>query len=78
VWWGKYPKTDMITLGQTEYLAALEHASSAEIVGAALCDALIAHCALKAAAAVLLTWNVRDFARISRVVADLVKTPADL
>jgi predicted nucleic acid-binding protein len=47
-------------------------------VGAATYDALIAHCALKAGADVLLTWNVRDFTRLGPAVAQLVKTPLEM
>jgi predicted nucleic acid-binding protein len=56
----------------------LELASSGTIVGAAAYDALIAHCALKAEADILLTWNVRDFARFGPAIARLVKTPLEL
>jgi predicted nucleic acid-binding protein len=41
-------------------------------------DALIAQCALKAGAEVLLTWNVADFKRMGAAVARIVTTPADL
>ncbi len=68
----------LITLSEQEYLAALEVASSGNIVGAALYDALIAQCALKAGANALLTWNVRDFTRLGPSVAKLVKTPLQL
>jgi predicted nucleic acid-binding protein len=47
-------------------------------VGAAAYDALIAHCALKAGADILLTWNVRDFTRLGSAVAQLVKSPLEL
>ena len=65
----------LVSLHPQEYVAALELASSSGIVGAAIYDALIAHCALKAGADVLLTWNARDFARFGPAVARLVKTP---
>lgn len=68
----------LIALSEGEYLSALELASSGAIVGAAVYDALIAHCALKAEADVLLTWNVRDFSRFGPAIARLVKTPAEL
>jgi predicted nucleic acid-binding protein len=41
-------------------------------------DALIAQCAVKAQADVLLTWNTRDFLRFGRDIAQLVKTPAEI
>ncbi|MGC1187636.1 MAG: PIN domain-containing protein [Candidatus Acidiferrales bacterium] len=68
----------LITLSEQEYVSALELASSGAIVGAAAYDALIAHCAVKAAANILLTWNVRDFTRLGPAVAQLVKTPLEL
>jgi len=45
----------LIALNEQEYVAALELAASESIVGAAIYDSLIAHCALKAGAEVLLT-----------------------
>ena len=68
----------LITLNEQEYVSALELASSGTIVGAAAYDALIGHCALKAGAGVLLTWNIRDFKRLGPAVAQLVKTPLEL
>ncbi|MGA2302177.1 MAG: hypothetical protein ABSG77_15955, partial [Candidatus Acidiferrum sp.] len=53
-------------------------ASSGTIVGAAAYDALIGHCALKAGANILLTWNVRDFTRLGPAISRLVKTPLEL
>jgi predicted nucleic acid-binding protein len=71
-------RLSLIALNEQEYVAALELASSGTIVGAALYDALIAHCALKARAETLLTWNVRDFTRLGSTVAQIVKTPMEL
>ena len=59
----------LISLSEQEYVSALEATSSGTIVGAAAYDALIAHCALKAGADVLLTWNVRDFTRFGAAIA---------
>ena len=67
----------IITLNEQEYVSALESASSGTIVGAAAYDALIAQCALKAGADILLTWNVRDFTRLGPTIARLVKTPLE-
>lgn len=68
----------LITLSEQEYVSTLELASSGAIVGAAAYDALIAQCALKAGADILLTWNVRDFTRLGSAVAQLVKTPLEV
>ncbi len=66
----------LITLGEQEYISTLR-THSPTIVGGAAYDALIAQCAVKARADVLLTWNVRDFTRFGADVARLVKTPLD-
>jgi predicted nucleic acid-binding protein len=68
----------LITLSEQENVSALELASAGTIVGAAAYDALIAHCALKAGADILLTWNVRDFTRFGPALAPLVKTLLEL
>lgn len=66
------------SLDEAEYVSVLESLSETGIVGAASYDALIANCALKADAAVILTWNVRDFARFGPDISRRVKTPLDL
>ncbi len=71
-------KLTLISLSESEYVAALEMASSGTVVGAPAYDALIAQCALKAGAEVLLTWNVRDSTRLGPAVARLVKTPLEV
>lgn len=68
-------RLSIIFLTELEYFSALERISKFGIVGAATYDMLIAQCALKAGADILLTWNVRDFVRFGSDVADLVKTP---
>jgi hypothetical protein len=58
----------LATPSEQEYVFALEVVSSRTIVDAADCVALIAHCALKVGADILLTWNVRDFTRLGSAV----------
>lgn len=70
-------KLTIVSLTQEEYLSAIRSASKT-IVGGAAYDALIAQCAVKARADVLLTWNIRDFIRLGPEVASMVKTPLDL
>ena len=67
----------VISLTEQEYVSALESVSGS-IVGGATYDALIAQCAVKAGADVLLTWNVRDFTRFGPHIARLVKTPLEV
>jgi predicted nucleic acid-binding protein len=66
----------LVSLSEAEYIAAIEEIS-ATITGGATYDALIARCAVKVQADVLLTWNLRDFTRFSQEVAALVKTPLE-
>jgi predicted nucleic acid-binding protein len=56
----------------------LDRQSAAGITGGAIYDAMIAQCAVKAEAEILLTWNLRDFTRFGPEVAQLLKTPLDL
>jgi predicted nucleic acid-binding protein len=65
-----------VALTESEYLATIETYSS-KIVGGAIYDALIARCALKADADILLTWNARDFVRLGDDIAPRVKNPAE-
>ena len=67
----------LVPLSEAEYLTALETASP-DIVGNAFYDWMIARCAIKSGAAVLLTWNVRHFNRFGVEVARIVKTPAEI
>ena len=70
-------KLTVISLSEQEYVSAIQSVSEI-VVGGAAYDALIAQCALKAQADVLLTWNTRDFVRFGPNIARLVKTPLDL
>jgi len=70
-------KLTIVSLTEQEYVSTLETASPA-IVGNTAYDALIARCAIKAGAAVLLTWNVRHFMRLGPDVSRIVKTPVEL
>jgi predicted nucleic acid-binding protein len=67
----------VIALSEQEYVSALRNIS-ATIVGGAAYDALIAYCAVKSGADVLLTWNIRDFTRFGPGIARLVKTPLEV
>ena len=66
----------LISLTAAEYISVIE-AGAATVVGGAVYDALIARCALKAGADVLLTWNMRDFTRFGPELASLVRTPLE-
>jgi predicted nucleic acid-binding protein len=65
-----------VSLDDQEYFKALEASSALGIAGGALYDALLAHCALKAKAQAIYTWNVKDFTRLGPEIGGRVKTPA--
>jgi predicted nucleic acid-binding protein len=68
----------LISLDDSEYFYALEVASSQAVVGNTAYDALIASCAIKAGATILLTWNTRHFSRLGDDISRIIKTPLDL
>ncbi len=53
--------TPIVHLTGSEMWSALREAQRRELIGAQMYDALIAIAALKAKAATLITWNVRNF-----------------
>lgn len=65
----------VVSLTDQEYFRALEAAAALGIAGGAIYDRLLAHCALKAKAQAIYTWNTRDFARFGAPIAGRVKTP---
>lgn len=66
----------VITLDETEYLSLLDDAAEADVRGGTCYDALIAHCALKAQAATIYTWNAKHFKRLGERIASRVSLPS--
>ncbi len=66
---------EIVPLDGREYRMAIREAASAGIVGGTMYDALLGWCALKAHATRIYTWDVADFQRLSREIADKVRTP---
>jgi predicted nucleic acid-binding protein len=65
----------VVALDEREYYAAIKKAAAAGIVGGTIYDALLAHCALKAKADTIYTWNIRHFEQFGQVIAERLKTP---
>jgi predicted nucleic acid-binding protein len=65
----------VIALDDREYYGAIKNAAASGIVGGTICDALLAHCALKAKADTIYTWNIRHFKRFGQAVAERLRTP---
>jgi len=68
-------RLSMVALSSEEYADALQASAARGIVGGAIYDALLAHCALKAKAEAIYTWNVRHYALCGREVAGRLRTP---
>ncbi len=66
----------IVSLDYQEYFKVLEASSTIGITGGAIYDALLGHCALKAKAQTIYTWNTKDFMRLGSAIARRVKTPA--
>jgi predicted nucleic acid-binding protein len=65
----------LVALDEQEYLGMAEASAAAALAGGAIYDAILGHCALKAEAEAIYTWNARDFLRLSPAIASRVKSP---
>lgn len=65
----------IVGLDEQEYFQTLEASATAGLTGGAIYDSLLGHCALKAGAETIYTWNTRDFLRLPAAIAGRVKTP---
>ncbi len=65
----------IIALGGDDYADALPVSANLGIVGRGIYDALLAHCASKAGAEVIYTWNARHYKRCDHEVTSRLRTP---
>ena len=65
----------IIALTGDEYADALQASSARGIVGGAIYDAMLAHCAVKAQAETIYTWNARHYALCAPEVTKRLQTP---
>ena len=65
----------LIALDEREYFQMAEASASGGLAGGAIYDAILGHCALKAKAEVIYTWNTRDFLRLPPAIAGRVRNP---
>jgi predicted nucleic acid-binding protein len=65
----------IVALASDEYADALEAAAALGIVGGGIYDAMLAHCALKAKAEAIYTWNTRRYTLCGREVVGRLRTP---
>lgn len=65
----------IVALDGEEYANALQASASAGIVGGSIYDAMLAHCALKANAETIYTWNARHYLLCGPEVIRRLRTP---
>jgi predicted nucleic acid-binding protein len=65
----------LVGLDEQEYFQMLEDSATAGILGGGIYDSILGHCALKAGAETIYTWNTKDFLRLRAAIAGRVKTP---
>jgi predicted nucleic acid-binding protein len=65
----------IIALDGDEYANALEAAAALGIVGGSIYDAMLAHCATKAKAQAIYSWNGRHYALCGPEITRRLRTP---
>jgi predicted nucleic acid-binding protein len=68
-------RLSIIALSGDEYADALQVSSALGIVGGGIYDAVLAHCALKAQAETIYSWNGRHYAQCGPEVTKRLRTP---
>ena len=68
-------RLSMVALSGEEYADALQASAARGIVGGAIYDAMLAHCALKSQAQAIYTWNTRHYALCGLEIAGRLRTP---
>jgi predicted nucleic acid-binding protein len=68
-------RLSVIALSADEYADALQASAAMGIVGGGIYDAMLAHCALKAKAEAIYTWNARHYTLCGREVVARLCTP---
>jgi predicted nucleic acid-binding protein len=68
-------RLSIVALSGDEYAGALEASAALGIVGGAIYDAMLAHCAIKAQAEAIYSWNARQYAQCGPEVTRRLRTP---
>jgi predicted nucleic acid-binding protein len=68
-------RLSIIALSGDEYADALQSSAALGIVGAGIYDALLAHCAIKAQAETIYSWNSRHYGQCAPEVTGRLRTP---
>ena len=65
----------ILSLGREEYFRAISRNAALGVVGGTIYDALLAHCALKAKAEAIYSWNIRHYQLLGPDVTKRLRTP---
>jgi predicted nucleic acid-binding protein len=68
-------RLSIIALTGDEHADALERSAAGGIVGGSIYDAMLAHCAIKARAEIIYSWNARHYALCGEEVTRRLRTP---
>jgi predicted nucleic acid-binding protein len=68
-------RLSIVALDGDEYAGALQASAGLGIVGGGIYDAMLAHCALKAKAEAIYTWNIRHYTLCGDEVVRRLRTP---
>ena len=68
-------RLSIIGMSGDEYADALTASATAGVVGGGIYDAMLAHCALKAKAEIIYTWNERHYGLCGPEVVRRLRTP---
>ena len=68
-------RLSLVSLNGEEYVRALGAAASLGIVGGGMYDALLAHCALKAEAETIYSWNARHYSQCGPEITRRLQMP---
>ena len=68
-------RLSIIALSGDEYADALQASSALGIMGGGIYDAMLAHCAIKAKAEAIYTWNARHYILCGPGVVGLLRKP---
>ncbi len=68
-------RLSLVALNDEEYFQMAQACAASGLASDAIYDAILGHCALKAKAKTIYTWNTKDFLRLPPAIASRVKTP---
>jgi len=68
-------RLSLVALQGDEYAEVLEASAARRIVGGGIYYAILAHCALKAHAKTIYSWNIRHYALCGEEVTQRLRTP---